>query len=496
MFSACGSGGSSGSNVSQSLVPTADFFKLAIVPNQTVSTSTFEVQIIAELLNPNAGSLAAPSILDNGGTAHTMTAKILQWPGTVENSITVWSATVPLVSDQVNNLTAVSGTKTIPFSIKHKSALNILTATNSTQLINYVKSAITDPTIDGIQVTYNETNLGGILANVGSGITNARSYWMTVEPATGYTLTWNRDTGATLGRPFVDWMHLKGVVFGSDTSDEAAGQYYIEVNHHVWLSNSEFRGKYKYTWLKDTPITAATVDDIRTNLNEGQQVYLTDCLWDGTAEIATSYVQLARDLRFNSHRWDINNFGKVLLNMYAQDIETVRNSTNTDYLHNDGFQIWGGVQTSDIVFKGLKIVSPHVPSDIQPFLFDSTFTPNYQNVLLDTLTIVGAAPGTVLTAQAAGHLTNSRISNLSFPNQHIALRYDFTALPNGAFLPTNVFMSNFDIKDVEYIAAAGHTSVTYNYTNVASPSNISPELTANVDLIGTTFTNIKVSAVP
>jgi hypothetical protein len=249
----------------------------------------------------------------------------------------------------------------------------------------------------------------------------------------------------------------------------------------------EFRGKYKYTWNKSVPMTADNLPDVRTSLTEKQKVYLTDCLWDGTASVAaTSYVELARDLRFNSHRGDLNNFGKVVLNLYGQDIETVRNSTNTDSLHNDTFQIWGNVETNNLVFKGLKIVSPNVSADIQPLFLDSTFTPDYQNILVDTIQIVGAAPGTILQAQIAGHLTNSRISNISFPNQDIALRYDFT-IPNGALNSTNVYISNMDVKKVLYVAPAGSTSIIYG-----NSSDISNVLNANSALSGISFTNIMV----
>ena len=181
--------------------------------------------------------------------------------------------------------------------------------------------------------------------------------------------------------------------------------------------------------------------------------------------------------------------------MYAQDIETVRNTTNTDYYHNDGFQIWGNAGTSNIVFKGLKIVSPNVPSDIQPFLLDRMYTPDYSYVLMDSVFIVGAAPGTVLQAQVAGKISNSRISNYSFPNQHVAFRQDFTET-NGAFNPLNVYISNMDVKKVIYIAPAGGTSVTYDYQNVQNTNNISNELNANLGLSAVSFTNIKVSSTP
>jgi len=115
--------------------------------------------------------------------------------------------------------------------------------------------------------------------------------------------------------------------------------------------------------------------------------------------------------------------------------------------------------------------------------------------LMDTVIIVGAAPGTVLTAQVAGRISNSRISNYSFPNQHVAFRQDFTEA-NGAFDPTNVYISNMEVKKVLYIAPAGGSSMTYDYQNVANTDNISNELGANLGLAGVSFANIKVSSTP
>lgn len=501
-LSACGSGSSANSTSPVSDAPptgtihTADFFQLAIVPDQTVSGSSFEVQVIAELLNPNAGTLVPPSVIDGSGASHTMTPKVLKWPGTAEDSVTIWSATIPMVSDQVNNIKVVSGTKELPFSIRHKSTLSVLTASNATQLISNIKAAITDPTIDVIEVAYNEPDLGSAINSVGINMTSARSTWLTVKPAAGSTIAWVRDFPAPPGRPMVDFLHLSTVTFGSDTSDSGGGMFYVEPNHHAWLSETQFRGKYKYTWGKNTPETADTVPDVRTSLTEGQKVYFTDCLWDGSGSgAATSHVQLARDLRFNSFRGDLNDFGKVILNLHAQDIETVRNAANTDYFHNDGFQIWGNTETSNLIFKGLKIVSPNVPADLQPFLLDSTFSPDYSYVLMDGVTIEGAAPGTVLRAQIAGKISNSRISNYSFPNQHLTLRYDFTGT-NSALNPTNVYIANMNVNKVLYVAPAGSTSITYDYHNVNNTNDISSELSANPVLSGISFSNIKVSSLP
>lgn len=472
---------------------TADFFHLAIVPNQTVNQTSFEIQVIAENINP-ATSPTAPVVVDGSGASHTMTPKTLKWPGTIENSITIWSATVPLVIDQVNNLTVVSGTKTIPFSIKHKTSLVIQTATNPTELVTKIKGALADSSVDVIQIDYNEADLGNIFHSIGNGIAKNRSTWLTIKPAQGKTVSWNRDSGTSMRRPNVSMVNLNGIIFGSDTSDSGGGQFYTEVNDRIWLSNMQFRAKYKYTWLKDTPMSITAQPDIRSLYTEGQKIYFTDSLWDGTATItAISNAELARDITFNSHRGDYNNFGKVFLNALAKDAVKVRNSANTDYLHNDGFQIWGNVGTNDLAFKGFRVISPNIGADIQPFKFDRAYTPNYSNILLDNILIEGA--NTTLNAYFEGVISNSRISNISFPNQVPMIRQDFTE-PNGAFGATNVYISNLNVKKVFYGAPVGGTSITFDYNNVANASDISSELSAIPSLSGVIFSNIKVEQAP
>ena len=225
-------------------------------------------------------------------------------------------------------------------------------------------------------------------------------------------------------------------------------------------------------------------------------VYVTDCLWDGTAtEAATAAVQPGRDLRFDSHRGDLNQFGKVVLNLYARAIDTVRIPAGADGLHNDGFQSWGNAGTDGLVFKGLEIVSPHVAANIQPFLLDMTAASDYSRVLMDSVTAVESAPDTVLTAQVARELSTSRLSNCSFQNQHMAFRQDFAEL-NGAFHPTSVYLSNLEAKSVSYLAPAGGTSITHDYRGVGDANDVSPESSATPGLSGVSFTKIVVSSGP
>lgn len=497
MVVGCGGGGSgSGSEtILFTTATTSDFFHLAVVPNQTVSTATFEVQVIAENIDP-ATSPSAPTVV-NGGVSTTMTLKTLQWPMTAVDSITVYSAVISLVPNQVNNIKVVSGTKEINFSIRHKPALSVSTALNAADLVTKIKAAMTDPSIDVVEVDYNEPDLGSAINGIGNGIASVRTTWLTVRPAAGRTVSWVRNTGAALARPYVDFLHLDQVTFGADTSDGAGGQFYVEVGKNAWLSNVEFRGKYKYSWTKDTPMTANYLADVRVVLTEGQKVYFTDCLWDGTASTnATFGAQLARDLRFNSHRGDLNDFGKVVLNVIGQDIFPVRNNTDTDYLHNDMFQVWA--TADNMVFKGVKVDALNIPPDIQPFHFGQTVDPAlFSNILVDNVSINGATT-TILQGQLAGTMSNSRFSNLSYPAQSITIRQDFTnpPYPNAAYTPTNVRLSAISVKSILYIAPAGGTSRTYNYLNVSNPADITPELSANSAFAGTTFTSIAVKPGP
>lgn len=469
---------------------TADFFHLVVVPDQTVTAETFEVQVIAEHIDPRDIEIA-PIAIDGYGKSRQMALKTLKWPGTADDSVTVYSIILPLVKNQVNTIKVTSGAKALAFLVRHKSVLQIRSASSPIELVKHIKAAISDPMIDVVLIDYDEVDLGRIVHNIGSNILNSRMTWLTIKPAPGRKAAWTRNSGAPLSRPKVDFLHINGVTFGSDTSDGGGGQFYTETSHRIWLSEVEFRAKYKRIWQKTNPMTANYLPDIRVFASERQKVYLTDCLWDGTASTAaTSSAQLARDLRFISHRGDFNNFGKVFLNALAEDVFPVRNSADTDFLHNDGFQVWGS--TSDLVFKGFKVTSPNIAAELQPFLFDRTYIPNYSNILVDSLIIQGALPS-VLRAQLAGNLSDSRVSNISFPHQSMNIRQDFTEI-NGAFSPKNFFVDNAHLRSIGYVARTHLAAKEYGIHT--RPTNVSKDLNENPMLSGAIFSNIRITARP
>src|SRR5665647_331037 len=172
----CGSG--SGTTQIITTVSTSDFFHLAIVPDQTVSTATFEVQVIAENINPTPPP-SAPSVIDGSGTSHVMALKTLKWPGTADDSVTVYAAVIPLVANQVNSIKAVSYTKEINFSIRHKSALTVTTALNAVDLVTKIRAAMIDPSIDVVEINYDEPDLGTAINDAGNSITSVSATWLT-----------------------------------------------------------------------------------------------------------------------------------------------------------------------------------------------------------------------------------------------------------------------------------------------------------------------------
>lgn len=463
-----------------------DFFFLATVPDQVVTSNVFEVEAIAESVSGQA--VPAPTVVDHNGNVVTMNPKQLNWPGTSEPSILVYAASVALVSNQDNNLKVVFAGREIPFMIRHRSAHDVRVATTTLDLANLIKTAISSPDIDVVEADFDVSDLGSVLDSLGGGIVNQRVTWLTLRPAAGRSMQWNRDSGTPTRRPKIDRLKIHGAVFGGDASDGGGGDYYTEVKHRVWINASEFRAKYKTTWPKTQKLTAIFRQDIRAFAEEEQKIYFTDCLFHGTAaNVAISSAELARDLRFVSHRGDFNNFGRVFMNVLASDISPIRNFLDTDYLHNDGFQIWG--PTSDLVFKGFRVISPTVSAELQPFLLSRTFSPDYRRVLIDTVKIEGAA-NTSLKGQLSGRITDARISNLSFPAQGFAIRRDFTE-PNGAFAPFNVFISDAHVRDVEYLDAGG--SVTLKASNVPDPMDVSPQLNAMPGLEGATFSRVRVA---
>lgn len=491
-FSGCSNGGGSGGDPSPDVSSsTADFFHLAVVPYQTVTTASFEVQVIAENTNLNSPP-PAPVVTDANGANHTMVLKTLQWPDGSGPSVQVYSAVVPLKLGQLNDIRVTSGIKVLLFPITQKSALNIRTATDSISLQNDIKAAIADPTIDVIQIGYDEADLGLIVNNVGSGIANRRTTWLTLVPAVGKVVTWNRDYLAGMAfrtnrRPAVNFLNLSGITFGSPTSNGGAYQLLTEGGFHLWLSGVQFLGKYDSSVPNTTPMSPTDyIPDVSISNTGGQKIYFTDCLWRGTSNVATYGAELARDLRFDSHRGDFNNFGKVFLNASAQDIAEIRISDNSDVYHNDGFQLFASTApTSNLVFKGFKVTKQNVSStSLQPMF--ATVGP-FSNVLVDSVFVRGASATTVLQSQISGTWSNSRISNIFQDEQRFTIRQD------GSFIPTNVYMQNIDVKSYQYCSPTTPGCTGAPLISIANgyPPDVTSYFQAIPGLSGITFSNIR-----
>jgi hypothetical protein len=138
------------------------FFHLAVVPDQTVTGDWFDVQVIAEPIEPDQ-PLPAIKVIDANGTAYPMTRKRLKWPGTNDDSVYVHAAMVKLAKNAVNRIRVVAGNKEISLAIKQKPTLVIKKASNPIELIAHVKEGIGNPEIDVIEIAYDEPDLGRLL---------------------------------------------------------------------------------------------------------------------------------------------------------------------------------------------------------------------------------------------------------------------------------------------------------------------------------------------
>jgi hypothetical protein len=497
----------------------ADFFHLAIVPNQVVNTPTFTVQVIAENINPLVAP-TAPIVRDANGVAYTMALVQLTYPllpvdvGVPVNSVKIYSYAVPLNANAVNAITVTSGAKTINLNIKQKATLNIQTAMSSAELVAKIRAAQLDATVDEILIGYAEPTLGTVLHNIGN--TNyaasltVRTYWLTIRPTGGFTSTWIRNSSvAATSRPYINYLHLDGIQFGSDTDDDGGGTLYPEqlnsgYKSYTWVSNSAFKAKYKYnTWTVTTAMTAPGVDPISVNLfsTGAQQVYATGNSYDGSAATnATFGYQLARDLTFTSERGDINDFGRVLLNISSDNMVTVTIPTvplaAAQVLHNDVFQVWGvseAAPSANLVAMGVRVLSTGIPANVQPFFLDGDgggLTATYDHILIDTFSVSGAGAGTVLAAQLAGTTSNTRVSNISIPQQTIFMREDFVLPGVTPWAANNVQLYNTDSGKISVLYAnppAGSTTYSVANANCANPNNCAPEMNANAAISATTF---------
>jgi hypothetical protein len=467
-----------------------DFFHIVSVPDQVTTESSLELQVIAENVDP-ALTFGHPVVADSRGRVLAMDLRQLKWPGTKDGSVSVHAVKLPLDISGSHVFKVHCGTKQLEYSIQKKDRLTTRVSKDPEEFVSHLRSALKDSGIDKVEIDYDEPALNRLMHNIGAGITGSRNSWLTIHPAPGRHVFWNRQSGTPTVRPKADYLHLHGIVFGNDQSDGGGGQLYLEPGQSFWASKVKFVGKYKQDWPKSVPMTSEFLPDIRVHPKEGQRVFLTECSWDGTASIAaTSRVQLGRDLTFRSHRGDYNNFGKVFLNAVAENAAPVRNKANTDSLHNDGFQIWGSAR--DIVFKGLKVVSPQVAASLQPFLLDRTHSPIYENILIDSIIIEGAERST-LKSQIAGVLIDSRVSNIVTPLQSLTLRQDFKE-PNGAFAPHNAYFHQIDAAMVEHYAPG--KGKMFKPANSGRWRDISDELSALPMLSGAHFSDVRVKTIP
>ena len=476
-------------------VKNRSLLQIATHPAQTVDNTSFTFDAVHQV-HGIEGDGPAPTVLLNGVDQGVMSAVTLQWPGTSTNSVSVFRHTVTLPANQRSVIAVQSGAKLHAIDVNHKDALVIETATTPADLTAKIEAQMfKDSPTDIIEIDFDGDIAAAINAVDASGITRDR--WLRIREAAGRTTTWSLDTTATTAtvRPTANYLNLEGMTLGSDTDDNAAGSINVNAGMHMRFSGGlTVRGKYKSTWDKDTKLTAAinSTSFYRSLKTEGQQIYMDNVVFDGVAySVVAAETVSSTNLRFNSVRGDYSLSNDLFLNGFAEDARSIRNFPDTDYLHNDGVQYF--TDLSHEVFKGLRIESPNVPSDIQPFLFDRNPLPAaYTDIWLSDLEIVGHEPGGVAGAQLAGVMTDVTIARVFSPDTTLRARRDFPGGTEIPLTPTNVSVLNVDFYDVNDVHPT--EGAVYNSLVVADPNDASPEL--NASNIGITFANVKVRTVP
>ena len=439
-----------------------DVLKLAVVPEQTVSDISFIVQVLAENIDPAfpvGHNDLSPTVTLNGGGALSMSPSFLKWPDpatpggfTTEDSVGVWEQTITLSGDATNIITVSSSTEDITFNVHHKAAPDIATVTTRPQLQTQIREALTDinPAITVIELNYNETDLGEALDEMNPISDQTRTKWLTIKPASGNTVTWNKDSGAPTRIPSLSWLALENVIFGSDTSDDGGGAWELDAGHYAWLNNCQIRGKYKNSVGRNTLIVAPPAELITWSSADAQNRYFTTCYFDGTVTegAPTSGAILTRDCAFSSHRTDFNQEGSVWLNCAAQDVQSIQDNTGSGLLEQRGIEL--SETTSEIIYKGFKVTSPNVMANFDPFILEDTT--QVTNLIIDNISLGdNSNPNSSARAKLSGELTNTRISACSFKENNFELDY-FSGL---VFLGNAGYISDVDCELVRYKGTSG-----------------------------------------
>jgi hypothetical protein len=468
----------------------ADSLRIAIVDGQVVEDSSIVVDVVAFTYDPSA-SMVTPTV--NGVSTSQTT---LQWPSIGGNSVSVFRATVPL-SIGTNEITAISGKALDTIFVYRKSSLSTVAVSNATDAKQAIRDAFDGTSShDIIEINYNETDFGfNVLDNIGSGLSSSRSGFLTIRPGTGSI---GFDTDGTVGTndrfipklPSGCDLHIYDAQIGSASSNTAVG-YYDLTNHlgRLWFDNCTISGKYNVTeYPESSQYDPQWSTQWPKSVTGDNPVSFTDCEWYGVPyKQCGVQLELLRDCVFRQIRGDVNNLGKLVVNVYCEDLSGITYPGGADITHQDLFQIWGqstGWQPNGSIFYGCKVGQNLLAEfDGQPILFSRTYSPSYSGIVVDSV-FVDEPADTPRQTQFSGVCRNSRISNISHPMKPVSFRMYATGTDTAFDADATVFFDNIDSQYVSKVLSTG--SVAIKIVDVSDPNDIAPELNSDTDLQGST----------
>lgn len=481
-----------------------DVYRFIVVPHQVTDQSTFVVEAITDMINPTA---AVPDTIfvntSDSNAEYTASAVDLTFPVVGGVSTSVMRATVNLVEG--DNVIQIKDTpETI--TIKRRSAgLNVVTATNSTELNTALVAALENGTAtdvieidyDGcdIPVDFNQLNLVNVRNNT------SRNSWLTVKPASGRTVNWTRSSGAWSAQ--ADWICFEGMEIGSSTDTEQGNSYIPQPGSRVWLKdcNEEYQWRYNYVdsggrtgleaQLPDSTIPGQRlIPTLYNRPSTDAELYWTGGTIKGSASLRSGF-NLIRDVYYDEVRSDMCANTTVFVNSYVTTCAPITVFGATDTTHLDLLQFWGTERTGigdyqNIIAAGLKVSDEarldgdgnSVPTQaVQTCLFDRTYGTTRRNVFIKDIETLSIENYNNFW-QFAGNIINTRIDNVSMAsNGFFIYRSDFDNPDNvQQFKPINVYVGNINVDkhSFAYQNTANNESVYWD--TVENDTNVTAEL--------------------
>jgi hypothetical protein len=474
-------------------VAAADHLALATVTSQTVTSTTFRVEAVAENYDPTDTITTGPLVSLNGAPVGNMTREMMIYKtGTDTSNATestpIWflDVTLPSTEDTLHEITVSTTTQSLSLDVKYKSALTVVTVANATELRTAIQASLTGAgtDTDRIEIEYahiepadsTTSTLNKVGESTGSQLPNTRNSWLYIALGTGGSWRQEVTTGATALATDCDMLCWDGLTFGSSTDDwkgggisaavypvdssRAAPQMWFKGCTWIgWMGPAAFGASLStldtYSQTYDGAGSLSSFCPASTN-TAGQTTrrFATDSLHDGAVStVRFSNFELVRDSIADHCRGDYVNGEGVYLNNTEYGYPAMYKSDDgSGIFHNDLYQMFNSLD--GVYFGGCKVVggltrdgAAGLPHNGQKALSDSTQLTGewYENFVIRDIDITGIAYGIGFTnLQWSGRQRNGCWRGIFNPGQQSSYRTDTapTATRNYLFFGPNVHISD------------------------------------------------------